>query len=162
MAKITIRRVESCPHRRSLESPGGAQTGLAECGLLVEIVGPGADGVGCVGRDACECCCRSFAPSLQALNPVVASLLYDRADQIVASEGVAGCDRAKAELLRAWAEEQLDGSPSDYDRFAVPERTSEPCRYLGATVGFRVQTAPTGLFRAPVSECHHPDRKSVV
>jgi hypothetical protein len=155
MAKI--RRVELCPHRRSLDNDNGMGAGSAQCRLLVEILGSGAEGVGCVARDACECCCRSFPASLQAINPVVASLLYDRADRIIAAEGVAGCDRAKAERLRAWAEEHLDGSPSDYDRFAVPERTSEPCRYLGATVGFRVQTAPTGLFRTPVYECGHPD-----
>ena len=77
-----IRPVESCPHRRAIADISGAV--VAECGLLEEILGVGADPWGRVGRGVCECCCRSFPASVQAVNPVLASVLYERADQIAA------------------------------------------------------------------------------
>src|SRR5947209_6592687 len=84
------RRVEDCPHRRPDES------GEAHCGLLRQLTAVEDAGLCRVGRDACEACCRSFPPSAEELNPVVASLLYDLSARIADGGGVAGCDRRRA------------------------------------------------------------------
>jgi hypothetical protein len=73
----SARTVESCRYRSDVAADGSS----AGCGLLRELTG--VDSPRCrVPREACEACCRSFAPTLEALNPVTASLLYAAASEL--------------------------------------------------------------------------------
>ena len=108
-------RVEDCPHRLPPTSAG--DPAASRCGLLEQITGV-EDVRPChVGRDACEACCRSFPPSAEDPNPVVASLLYDLTSRIARQGGVAGCDHRRAEELSRWA---LDNIPSEEDCLEAP------------------------------------------
>lgn len=102
------RSVDQCPYRRAPD--GGAEDGAACCGLLAEVSGVTDDALCRVQRDACEACCRSFPPSAEDINPVVASLLYQLSSRIAAQEGVPGCDRGRADDLRRLAVENLASS----------------------------------------------------
>ncbi|MFN0051272.1 MAG: glycosyltransferase [Planctomycetales bacterium] len=57
--------------------------------------------------DACRECCRTFLPTPDSLNPVVASLLHALAERIMEQAGVAGCSPAAALHWREVAEEHL-------------------------------------------------------
>jgi hypothetical protein len=104
----TERRVEECLFRRPL--PG--ETMRAYCGLLANILGMDDESLCRVQRDVCEACCRSFPPSAEAMNPVVASMVYERSSQIARQGGVPGCDLGRAEELLRRAQRDI---PSEDD-----------------------------------------------
>jgi len=92
-----VRRVEECPHRGHVQGGGNAER--ADCRLLRTIVegdGPSFQ----VRRDACERCCRFSPPSLEPINPVIASLLYQLTNQAVATSGASGRALGKAMAIR--------------------------------------------------------------
>lgn len=76
---------------------------LAQCDLLRQITKVQDLNRTCVPNGACEACCRSHVPSATDPNPIVASLLYQLSDTIVAAGGVTGCDQSQAERLRDFA-----------------------------------------------------------
>jgi hypothetical protein len=75
--------VEGCRYRHTVEKRGGVET--ASCGFIEESLGERSDGSCVVERGVCESCRRSFLPSAQNPNPVVASVLYARASKLAAS-----------------------------------------------------------------------------
>jgi len=92
-----VRRVEECPHRGHVQGRGNVE--LADCRLLRTIVG--SDGSSFqVRRDACEYCCRFPPPSIEKLNPVIASLLYQWTSQAVATCGASGHRLGRAMAIR--------------------------------------------------------------
>jgi uncharacterized HAD superfamily protein len=111
------RLVDDCPHRVPLST--GDRSPVARCGLLASITGLLDPQLTCVTRDACEACCRSFPPSVDEFNPVVASLLYDLSARIVDQGGRAGCDVGKARALNRRA--VLD-VPTEEDCLKAPAR----------------------------------------
>ena len=136
------RQVDDCPHR----SP--SPEGDARCDLLRQITGVDDHGLGRVGLDACEACCRSFPPSAEDPNPVVASLVYTLSWRVMEQGGVAGCDRPRAEALNRWAmanlpsEEDEQGGSTGESLPPAPTRRSGP-RVRSWAVG--VTTAPRGV-----------------
>ncbi len=89
---------DDCPSRIPLpDDPDGAG---ARCALVERITGAGDPALGRVPRETCEACCRSVQPG-ENLNPVIASLVYTAAGKILESGGLPGCDRTRAEQLRA-------------------------------------------------------------
>lgn len=107
--------VDACPFRQ----PPGAH--VARCGLLRRLTGAGDESLSLVRRDACRACRESTPPSEQTLNPVLAALLYDRADAILAAGGVPGCDAARARFLLQWAERNLAVEDSEDQVRWVPD-----------------------------------------
>jgi hypothetical protein len=96
----TPRRVEDCVHRVPLESGDPTR---ARCNLLAQLTRVGDLGLCEVRRDACLACCRSFPPTAQEINPIVASLLYGLSSRIESLGGVDGCDRRQAEAMNRFA-----------------------------------------------------------
>lgn len=91
--------VETCPHRRT--QPGGESRDPAVCDLVGRLLGA-VEAV--VDRDVCEACCRSFPPTGRDLNPVVASVVFARANRLTETSP----DRAAADRFRRIAESALD------------------------------------------------------
>ncbi len=106
------RRVELCPFRQPT-----ADASAARCGLLEQLTGASAGFLCEVGRDACEACCKSFAPSPSELNPIVASLLYKFSNEILARGGLEGCNREQAKALNLLASEYV---PWEHDCLDTP------------------------------------------
>jgi glycosyltransferase involved in cell wall biosynthesis len=96
--------VGRCGYRTPLETEEGSDR--AHCGVVAQILGV-AEGPACVvNRDACEACLQSLVPG-DALNPVVASLIFMATDSIRRAGGIPGCSVAKAEALRGRVEGHL-------------------------------------------------------
>jgi hypothetical protein len=110
------RRVDDCPFRLPL--PGDATS--ARCSLLEQLIGSARGFPSHVGRDACEACCKSFAPTAVEMNPVIASLLYEISSDIVCRGGVEGCPRDQAEALNRLASEFI---PWEHDCLDAPAGT---------------------------------------
>jgi hypothetical protein len=148
------RRVEKCPFREPLDTPG--EDGRARCLMLQQILGPVDQQWAEVRRDACAACCASFAPSVVDVNPVIASLLHGIAGEILERGGVAGCEAERAAGLQSWAEINIPYDSPPEASNTVPLRETAPCCYLGPEVGFRVQATANGHNRLRVFECRHP------
>jgi len=122
----TARRVEDCLHRFPLESGDGM---TARCDLLAQMTGVRDLTLCEVRRDACLACCRSFPPTAEEINPVVASLLYRLSSRIESQGGVDGCDRGKAEAMSRFA---LASVSSEEDSLEAPPGLRTPAP--GATL----------------------------
>jgi hypothetical protein len=152
-----FRTVDECPYRCDVEKKGTST--FVKCGLIQEISGVAEDSLCRVARDACEFCCHSPLPSSQEINPVLASLLYGLTEQILAREGVPGCEPSKAVAVQQWAEGQLDDEPAEVEQVLIPPRAVERCLYLGEPSGVRIHRAGGMLDRLPVFRCHHPNHR---
>jgi hypothetical protein len=113
---------------------------------------------------ACAACCRTFPPTVEVVNGVVASLLFAVASETLSRGGAPGCDAPRAAALRRRATAALavaeGGSsplagrpyPSAPSRLAArirsPQRTP-PARPIAWAVG--VTTAPRD--RPTLDEC---------
>src|SRR4029079_9441591 len=106
------RTLENCPHR--LGNAGSAEA-MAHCHWLEDIVGASNQNLYQVSRQACETCCQSFAPSPEAPNPVVASLLFAIAEKLLDEPNVSAETRARAEQILQTAEDSLPVTYSDED-----------------------------------------------
>ena len=91
------RQPQECRFRQPLRSEAGVDR--FACDLVRQIVGRAERGACPVRAEACAACCRRPLPSPAAINPVIASLVYDAAAAIAARPGTSG--RALAEALRA-------------------------------------------------------------
>jgi len=98
--------IGECRHRDRPRVTGGVE--VAICRLLQKLSGANEEALCLVRRDACAACRTSFTPSAAALNPVVASLLFGLACQVLDRGGVLGCSAEKAAALRQHAEANLD------------------------------------------------------
>src|SRR5262249_11471394 len=94
-----------CRYRREVRRRGGVE--VAECGLLRQITGLSEAGACEVRDDACAACCASFPPSVDEINPVVASLLFGITDEVIARGGAPGLDLEEAVALQLRAERGL-------------------------------------------------------
>lgn len=112
------RPIEACPFRRPV--PGAVSD--AQCDLLGEILGARDEAWRRVERDACQACCRSFPPSARDMNPVIASLVYQRSSQIVELGGVSGCEQQRVEALERRAQDDI---PSEEDCSTAPTSTHD-------------------------------------
>jgi glycosyltransferase involved in cell wall biosynthesis len=74
--------VADCPFRSAVRGQQAEET--AACALLATAFGPAEEHLVRVRRDACEACCAATADAHARLNPVLASLIYDRAHQQLA------------------------------------------------------------------------------
>lgn len=149
-----MRDVEECKHRERVQRSGPDE--FAVCRLLESLSGV-ADRALCeTRRDACEFCCRSFEPAPDALNPAVASLLFQLTRTVIDRGGVAGCNTSKAARLNAWAEQSLlrVGLAEAADSMA-PIRNEGPCFHLGESRGTRPCPTCAGTVRLKVYDCHH-------
>jgi hypothetical protein len=103
-ARARVRSLEECPFR---DAPEAAEADVACCRLLLQLMGTSDASWGAVRRDACAACSASIRPSSDQFNPVVASLLYGRTEEVVRLGGVAGCTAVAAADLRSQAEYEL-------------------------------------------------------
>jgi hypothetical protein len=146
-------QIEECPFRRRL--PG--EPTRARCDLLAHVLGVEEEALCHVGRDACQACCRSFPPSAEEMNPVLASMVYERSSQIVRLGGAAGCNLRRAEELLRRAQEDIPSEEDCSDVFPgsvdggtlrVAQMIPTPRRRSGPTVrnwAVGVTTAPRGV-----------------
>jgi hypothetical protein len=146
-------RVEECPFRDEVRGHGAAER--ARCRLLEQILTAEGRRWCEVGRDACEACCASAPPGPFDVNPVVASLVYGLAEQIVERGGVAGCAAERAAGLRSWAETNLAFDTPSEETVSTPRREVTPCCHLGPEV-VPQPWAEAGGRRGPVFACRHP------
>jgi glycosyltransferase involved in cell wall biosynthesis len=114
----TGRTPEECCFRTIIDR--GAPGELAACALAARITGVRDHRICAVQRDACEACCRSLA-SAEAVNPVVASLVFQVAGQIERVGGVPGCTVPQARLVRQGAANHLALVPAK-----LPDRCFPP------------------------------------
>jgi hypothetical protein len=106
---------EQCRWRVPLAS---SADGRAACRLLQQLLGAQSGPECLVSDEVCGACCASFRPTFEMLNPVVASLVYERAAALVdARENSVVSERLQA--LRRWAEQQLE---IDCPQLPVPHR----------------------------------------
>jgi hypothetical protein len=119
--------VESCTFRHSVRLAGEDE--VAQCRLLQQITGADDHRFCTVPGDACRACVQAFPPTVDDVNPVVASLLLTAAEQIIASGGTNGCDEARARMLVERAEECLPVvAPDDDDCALRPAQTAMSLR----------------------------------
>lgn len=104
--KIQQPTVQTCRHRRAVHREGALE--FATCALVHQIVGSKDDSCGRVPLAACEACCRSFPPSAEKMNPVVASFVLATALRVIDRGGMPGCDLERACALRESATNHLD------------------------------------------------------
>jgi len=149
--------VEQCPFRDQVREEKGTES--ARCRLLQEITGVEKSQWCRVGRDACEACCRSFPPSHAEINPVIASLLYQLTDRVIARGGIVGCPAGKATALQSWAQVNLEVDHPEGDLSRQPERATKTCCYLGPRRGVRIQPSASGHLQLPVFDCRHPNHE---
>jgi hypothetical protein len=158
------RHVDDCPHRLPIKGEGEANGSAARCGLLEHITRAPDAGLCRVARDACEACCKSFAPTAAEMNPVVASLLYEISSEILARGGVEGCGSEQARALNRLAsefipwehdcvdspsEKELPPSSATLEQIIPPPRRRSGARVKQWAVG--VTTAPRAL--PTLAEC---------
>jgi hypothetical protein len=98
--------IEQCPYRAHPREEAGVE--VARCRLLQEVSGVKEEELCMVRRDACAACRETFTPSVQEVNPVVASLLFNLAGRVLEQSGVPGCDAGQAAALQQRAEADLD------------------------------------------------------
>src|ERR1700722_17244053 len=84
-ARRVMREVEACPYRENVRPAQDAE--WARCGLIERITGDANNDAARVRKDACGECCRAAEPSPEMLNPMVASLLYMAARNLVMRGG---------------------------------------------------------------------------
>jgi hypothetical protein len=149
-------RVEDCTYREQVRWEGGVE--VAVCGLVQQLSGAEDPLLSAVRRDACTACCRSSPPSPGALNPVIASLLYEVAERVRAAGGVPGCPAGRVTGLQNWARHSLSREPARPRRLRLPVRTDRPCCHLGPEIGFRLAGAG-GPRRIAVCACRHPGHR---
>ncbi|HWB11887.1 MAG TPA: glycosyltransferase [Pirellulales bacterium] len=114
----TGRTPEECCFRTIIDQ--GAAEAAMVCALAARILGVQDKGICAVRRDACEACCRSLAPA-EAVNPVVASLVFEVAGQVERAGGVPGCTVRQARLARQGAANHLALVPA-----RLPDRCFPP------------------------------------
>lgn len=112
----TSRSVRECPHRRLVTDRPDQED--AVCGLLQDLTRVEVAHLCIVQPDACESCCKWFRPSVEHINPVVASLLFNLSSEIFRHGGVAGCDRDDAVRLKQRAS---DNVPVDNDWVTIAD-----------------------------------------
>ena len=109
---MSLRHPESCVYRQPDSGSGGAH-----CALISELLAGISSEISAVTSEVCSACCRSFLPTAEDLNPVVASLVWSRCDQRLSSD-LAFDDPNVADRLRAissFAEKSLPLVPVDGD-----------------------------------------------
>ena len=118
--KLKAATVETCPFRGNVGQEDGVEMGT--CRLLEALIGGPDEAWWRVRRDACEACCRSFPPSPENVNPVVASLVYGVTARIL-DRRPAGYDLQRMRALRETAVAQSNLVRSDEEAPFVPTRT---------------------------------------
>jgi glycosyltransferase involved in cell wall biosynthesis len=98
--------VESCPHRRDVSVAGSQES--ATCGLLAAAFGSDESRFVRVDRAACDVCSRIESPADARTNPIIASLIYSRADDRLREEPT-GPDAARFLRLKDDASHRLPG-----------------------------------------------------
>jgi hypothetical protein len=110
--KLRAPTVDTCKFRSDVRQTDGAE--VATCRLLKTLLGGRHDRWCHVSRHACDACCQSFPPSKKNINSVVASLVYQAAQKILAASP-AGADLERIRGLAEAATQQLNVvHPDDY------------------------------------------------
>lgn len=139
---------EDCTWRVVLTGDGSE---TARCRLLEHLFGPRKKHACTVTRDVCASCCNSFPPTFESLNPVVASLVYDRAEALALAEGKSG-EQQRLQSLRPWAEKYLEIEAPPLP--PLPRQTHEPAaQRLSGPV-----RPLTELLPRPSARCGEPVR----
>jgi hypothetical protein len=148
ISKLVLPTIETCRWRQAEANGDGAQ-----CGLIARMTGAPAGELSAVTNDVCAACCHSFPPTVHRLNPVVASVLYAAATNLVGTGGTAFCTAQRAEHLRELADRSLDITVPE--RFSItPARASAACCYLGEPIEQSVNGGSSS--GEPVHVCRHP------
>jgi hypothetical protein len=105
---------EQCRWRVPLTN---SANGDAACRLLQQLLGAQSGTESLVSTDICSACCASFRPTFEMLNPVVASLVYERAATLVDARANPVVSE-RLHTLRLWAEQQLE---IDCPQLPVPQ-----------------------------------------
>ncbi|MCO8122330.1 hypothetical protein NHH03_11315 [Stieleria sp. TO1_6] len=110
------RTAQTCLYRVDVrpDGPDGSDE-AATCALLRQISGVVDPDLVTVCRAACDACCESYDPTIDDLNPIVASQLYSLTEHVISLGGVDQCDVAKARRLQNWAERSLPAVAPDED-----------------------------------------------
>ncbi len=108
------REVEECPHRviRAL-TPEKEED--ANCAVVGRILGPSLEHLSRVNASVCRACCEYTVPSPNRLNPVVASVIFGAAGQVVDDVDASWRQHEDAARSQTWVKEQLQfvRHPSD-------------------------------------------------
>jgi hypothetical protein len=144
--------VATCRHR-SAASTDGDGLERATCGLVRAAVAAADDSWHRVRRDACEACCRSFPPTRDLANPVVAALIYNTASTIADRGGADGCGAGRALTVRESALGQMELDLPVEDDARPSAGAPEPDRALPGLPprrsGPRVRSWAVGVTTSP-------------
>lgn len=144
-AKLVLPTIDSCHWRSQLQDG-------TSCGLITELLGKRS---AAVSDDACHACCKSFPPSPRQLNPVVASLLYDRASMIAAVDGTDECELEQAKRVKD--ESELAFNLVRSSRLTMsPVRNNGQCCWLGEPTS-NTAADPTSNSLDRSHHCRHPN-----
>jgi hypothetical protein len=150
--------VEACRHRSDVRTGSGRES--ATCALVVEIAGVLAE-QGRVDRTACEACCRSFVPTAEKPNPVIASHVYAAAERMAAAGGAPGFSAERAKALREAAlgdlpylrlEDEPAGTPAEPDA-PLATLVPPPTRRHGSVRSWAVGVTSAPRRRPTIEAC---------
>ena len=128
-AKLVLPTVATCRWRTV------GDRASAECGLVTSLIGAASSPLSTVVEETCRACCNSFPPSPTKLNPVVASLVYLAASQILDAGGTLDCTPDQAAQLKKRAEHSLE--------LIFPDQFSlTPARKPPPVVGWAMSFSP--------------------
>jgi len=127
--KTDAASIERCVYRRVTTSAVGT---TVTCRLVADVLETFNAAACHVSDDMCRACCRSFPPSRDLWNPVVASKLYDAARQVLETS-LDEAARDRAADVRTRAESALDHIFEPVHRI-TPLRETSPCCYLGDAI----------------------------
>lgn len=126
--------VEDCPWRSDVRHAGEPDE-VANCRLLGAITCIRDESLFVARRKNCESCVRKFEPGPDRINALIATLLYQLSERIIARGGIENYDLAHARELQKFAVSHLPvfGTTG----WAQPVRGAEcdaPCFYLGEQI----------------------------
>lgn len=152
VSKLNLPTIETCPWRTA---KGAGES--AQCGIVTTLTG--SSDLSNASREECDACCRSFPPTPQRLNPVVAGLVYRATCQILDTGGTDQCSIERAMQLHDFAEQGLDLFHHGQFRL-TPVRYDAHCCFLGemqSPLAGDTGTCGNGSNVAdPIYSCRHP------
>ncbi len=142
------RSFEDCRYRNPLDA-NGRET--AVCNMVSLVTGVTDLRLCLADRDACVACCAESRAG-DAINPVVASLVFNAATRILQDGGHAQCDVERARHLQRCVSDQIGVVLDDFpDRSFPPQVITEPAneKETGRTGNGQSLTWAVGLMTAP-------------
>jgi glycosyltransferase involved in cell wall biosynthesis len=115
------REAEDCPHRVLLSLMPATEP-AAHCLAVGRILGPSLEHLSRINGSVCRACCEHDLPSPSGLNPVVASLIFGAAGQVLDDVRASWREREDAARSQVWVQDHLQSVQGKADDRSVTGR----------------------------------------